>query len=232
MRKLIVIAAAFALSTLPAVAAAAPPGAYSSSSESAHAFVDGESEGSFFFAGLDAGSWEFSEQDYSEAWSGVSFFYETYTETGYIHCYAGDESDVALDRQLTGLRVATTLSGECFVSVEGGGEEPHADDEPIAGDASLEHDDGERPGEESVPISVTVAATWTGVGTLSRSSWNSRGDGYVCRGSSISRDATVTATVDIVAEGLELPDIDFSEAYAGLDRWLDSCQEKGSPGPA
>ncbi len=83
-----------------------------------------------------------------------------------------------------------------------------------------------------MPITVTVDATWTGVGTLSRSSWNSRNDGYVCKGSSTSRDATISATVDVAADGLELPGMYFSGAYAGMDRWEDSCHAKGSPGPA
>ena len=233
MKKLIVILAALALAAVPTMAAAAPPGGYSATSESAHAFIEGETEGSFFFAGLDAGSWEFVEPGYSEAWSGVSFFFESYSETGYIFCYASDESDVALDRRLTGLTVDTTLSGECFVSVDDNCDEPPGDDEPVEGEeASVEHDNGEGPGEEVVAISVTVTATWTGVGTLSRNSWTRRGDEYVCKGSSLSRDASVSATVEIEAEGLELPAIDFSEAYAGLDRWSDSCHEKGSPGPA
>ncbi len=234
MRKLIVIASVFALSMLPAVAAAAPPAAYSSESESAHAYLEQETESGFLFAALEAGSWEFTDQEYSDAWSGVSFYLDSYSETGYLSCYASDETDVTLDRQLTGLTVATTLAGECYVSVEGEGEgaEPPLEEIVTAGEASIQHDEGEGPGAEFVPVTVTVTATWTGVGTLSRNSWNSRGDGYVCRGSSTSRDAAFTATVEIVAEGLELPSIDFDEAYAGLDRWFDTCQAKGSPGPA
>jgi hypothetical protein len=233
VRKLFIASLATALLAVPAAAGAAPPGAYTSSSESAHAYVDGESEESFFFAGLEAGRWEFSEGGFEESWSGVSFFYETYTEIGSVFCYANDESDVSLDRQLTGLDVATTLTGECVLFEDGGEEEPPAG-EPIEGEeASLEHEDGEGHGDEViVPIVVTVDAVWTGVGSLSRSSWNGRGDDYVCKGSSTSRDATIVATVEIAADGLDLPAIDFTDAYAGMDRWVDSCLAKGSPGPA
>lgn len=228
MRKSIVASLAAVLLVIPAAAGAAPPGTQTSSSESAYAFVEGESEGSFFYAGLDAGSWEFSEAGYEEAWSGVSFFYEASTETGYVFCYASDETDVELDRRLTELVVVTTLTGECFAYLDAGEEPP-----PEGEVASVEHENGEDPGEEiSVPITVTVDATWSGVGALSRSSWNSRGDGYVCKGNSTSRDAVFSATVEFEAEGFDLPQVDFNGASAGMDRWLDSCHEKGTPGPA
>lgn len=233
MRKLFIAALATALLALPAPAGAAPPGGYTFSSESAHAFVEGEGEESFFFAALEAGRWEFSEGGFEESWSGVSFYYDSYTETGSVFCYASEETDVSLDRQLSGLSVATTLTGECILFEDGGDEEPPGD-EPIEGEeASIEHEGEDGHGDELVvPIVVTVDADWVGVGTLSRSSWNSRGNDYVCKGSSTSRDATIAATVEIEADGLELPGIDFNGAYAGMDRWVDSCHAKGSPGPA